>query len=148
MLGIKLARVAMAALVAATLISCGKQADTMAEKAATDVKDKVVADAKAVEALAKEKEAQEIAIDTYIYAYPLVTMETTRRVITNVDKPSGSKAPMGQFARLRSYPAVDDHSVTAPNADTLYNTAFLNMDGWTNVFAVPGEGTTGGDAQT
>jgi hypothetical protein len=31
-------------------------------------------------------------------------MEYTRRVLTNVAKPTGTKAPMGQFARVRSYP--------------------------------------------
>jgi hypothetical protein len=89
--------------------------------------------------------------------------------MTNVEKPEGSKAPMGQFARLRSYPAVDDHSVTAPNADTLYTLAWLDvskepwivsipdmkdrfflfpmLDGWTNVFQDPGKRTTGTKAQ-
>jgi hypothetical protein len=164
-----LAWVAMAALVAATLSACGKQADTAAEKAATDVKDKVVADAKTVEALAKEKEAQEVGIDAYEYAYPLVTMELTRRVSTNVAAPEGSKAPMGQFAKLRGYPAVDDHTVTAPNADTLYTVLWLDvskepwivtspdmkgrffllpmLDGWTTVFDDPGKRTTGTAAQ-
>ena len=164
-----LAWLATAALAAAMLSSCGKQADTTAEKVATDVKDKVVADAKAVEALAKEKEAQEIGIDAYEFAYPLVTMELTRRVSTNATAPEGSKAPMGQFAKLRGYPAVDNHAVTAPNADTLYTIVWLDvskepwivsapdmkgrffllpmLDGWTTVFADPGKRTTGTAAQ-
>ncbi len=151
----------LAILLAAMLAACGKQ-----EEAKVDVKAKVEADAKAVAAAAKEVEARETAIDAYIYAYPLVTMEMTRRYMTNVEKPDGgSKAPMGQFARLRTYPAVDDHSVTAPNADTLYTLAWLDvskepsilsipdmkdrfflfpiLDGWTNVFQDPGKRTTG-----
>ncbi len=32
-----------------------------------------------------------LAVDAYIYGYPLVTMEITRRVITNVEQPEGSK---------------------------------------------------------
>ena len=118
---------------------------------------------------AKELETRETAIDAYIYAYPMVTMEITRRVMTNVAKPEGSKAPMGQFARLRNYPAVDDHSVTAPNADTLYTLTWLDvskepwvlsipdmkdryylfpmLDMWTNVFQDPGKRTTGTKAQ-
>jgi len=125
--------------------------------------------AKAAGAEAKELEARETAIDAYIYAYPMVTMEITRRVMTNVAKPEGSKAPMGQFARLRNYPAVDDHSVTAPNADTLYTLTWLDvtkepwvlsipdmkdryflfpmLDMWTNVFQDPGKRTTGTKAQ-
>jgi len=153
---------ALALAGALVLLGCGKQEAPRVEKAAEAVKS-------AVEADAKEVEARETAIDAYIYAYPLVTMEMTRRVMTNVEKPEGSKAPMGQFARLRTYPAVDDHSVTAPNADTLYTLTWLDvskepwilsipdmkdrfflfpmLDGWTNVFQVPGKRTTGTKAQ-
>jgi hypothetical protein len=117
----------------------------------------------------KKRQAREIGIEAYVYAYPLVTMELTRRIMTNVSVPEGSKAPMGQFARLRGYPAVDDRSVTAPNADTLYTVAWFDLstepwiisqpdmkgrffllpmlDGWTNVFADPGKRTTGTGAQ-
>src|SRR5215471_10847880 len=126
-------------------------------------------DAKAAEDAVKAREARDNAVEAYIYAYPLVTMEITRRVSTNVEKPEGSHAPMGQFARLRNYPAVDDHTVTAPNADTLYTVAWLDvskepwvvsipdmkdrfflfpmLDGWTNVFQDPGKRTTGTKAQ-
>ena len=76
----KIAWMATTVLLAATLASCGKQEEPKVEKAAADVKAKAEADAKAVEALAKEKEAQEAAVESYIYAYPLVTMELTRRV--------------------------------------------------------------------
>jgi hypothetical protein len=112
----------------------------------------------------------EIASDAYIYGYPLVTMEMTRRVITNVAKPEGTRGPMGQLIKMRSYPDASFRDVTAPNADTLYTTAFIDLsdepwvlsvpdmkgryfllpflDGWTNVFAVPGSRTTGTGAQT
>jgi hypothetical protein len=156
-------------LMATTLGACGKQEEAKVDKAAAEVKAKAEADAKAAAAAAKELEAREIAIDAYMYAYPMVTMEVTRRVMTNVEKPEGSKAPMGQFARLRTYPAVDDHSVTAPNADTLYTLTWLDvskepwilsipdmkdryflfpmLDMWTNVFQDPGKRTTGTKAQ-
>jgi len=115
------------------------------------------------------EEAVSDAVDAYIYGYPLVTMDMTRKIITNVATVQGSRGPMGQIIKLRSYPAVDDHAVTAPNADTLYTTAFLDvskepwvfgipdmgdryylmpmLDGWTDVFQVPGKRTTGGKAQ-
>lgn len=104
-------------------------------------------------------------VDAYIYGYPLVTMEFTRRVMTNVAQAEGNRAPMGQFARAREYPNAAFRDVTAPNADTLYTTAWINvgkepwvltlpeandryylfpmLDGWTNVFQVPGKRTTG-----
>ena len=135
------------------------------QRTETEVKDKVKADTKAAEAAVKEREARDTAIEGYIYAYPLVTMEVTRRVMTNVEKPDGTRAPMGQFLRVRTYPPVDDHAVTAPNADTLYTLVWLDvskepwvvsvpdmkgryflfpmLDGWTNVFQDPGKRTTG-----
>ncbi len=152
----------MALTLCLLLVPACKQEEAKVEKAAGEVKAKV-------EAEAKELEAREAGIEAYIYAYPLVTMEITRRVSTNLEKPEGSHAPMGQFARLRNYPAVDDHTVTAPNADTLYTVAWLDvskepwilslpdmqgryflfpmLDGWTNVFQVPGKRTTGTKAQ-
>jgi hypothetical protein len=110
------------------------------------------------------------AVEAYVYGYPLVTMEITRRVITNVAAPAGTKAPMGQLIELREYPNASFRDVTAPNADTLYTAAFVDvgkepwvfsypdmkgryflfpmLDGWANVFDVPGSRTTGEGAQT
>ncbi|MDD1519226.1 MULTISPECIES: DUF1254 domain-containing protein [Bradyrhizobium] len=111
-----------------------------------------------------------LATDAYIYGYPLVTMEMTRRVITNVAAPAGTRAPMGHIIKLRQYPDASFRDVTAPNADTLYTSAFFDvgkepwvlslpdmkgryalfpmLDGWTTVFQVPGKRTTGTAAQT
>jgi hypothetical protein len=111
-----------------------------------------------------------LATDAYIYGYPLVTMEMTRRVITNVASPAGTHAPMGQLINMRHYPDASFRDVTAPNADTLYTTTFFEvgnepwvlsipdmkgryylmpmLDGWTTVFQVPGTRTTGTGAQT
>jgi hypothetical protein len=116
-----------------------------------------------------EQEAAQIGIDAYIYGYPLVTMEMTRRVMTNVEKPEGTRAPVGQLVRMREYPTAAFRDVTAPNADTLYTTGWMDvgkeawvlsipdakgryylmpmLDGWTNVFQVPGKRTTGTKAQ-
>ena len=73
---------------------------------------------------------------------------------------------MGQMIKLRQYPDASYRDVTAPNADTLYTTAFIDvgkepwvlsipdmkdryflfplLDGWTTVFQVPGKRTTVG----
>ena len=108
-------------------------------------------------------------IETYIFGYPLVTMEMTRRLMTNTTHCAGKYAPMGQFANLQEYPTAADKEVTTPNADTLYCLAWIDvskepyvlsipdaqgryylmpmLDGWTNVFASPGTRTTGTKAQ-
>ena len=70
------------------------------EPAADAAKDKAIA-----EAAAKEKEALDTAVDAYVYAYPLVTMEYTRRASTNVAAPEGAQgARWGQFAKLAGIP--------------------------------------------
>ena len=93
----------------AALASCGKQDEAKVEKAV----DKVAVEAKAAaENAAKEVEAREIAIDAYIYAYPLVTMEMTRRVMTNVASRRASRAPMGQFV-AHAQLSDGDHSATS-----------------------------------
>ena len=63
----------------------------------------------------------------YVYAYPLMTMDLTRRVTTNVASPEGTSAPVGQFAKLREYPNASFNAVTAPNADTLYTMIWLDL---------------------
>ncbi len=106
-------------------------------------------------------QAKAIALDAYVYGYPLVTVEMTRRVMTNVAQVEAPRAPMGQLMRMREYPNAQFRDVTAPNADTLYTNGFIDvknepwvltlpdahdryylfpmLDGYTNVFEVPEE---------
>lgn len=116
-----------------------------------------------------EKQATEIGTRVYIYGYPLVTLEMTRRLTTNTAEPAGLRAPMGQFTHARTFPPVTYRDVPAANADTLYSLAWLDLgsepyilsipnaegryfmmpmlDGWTDVFQSPGTRTTGTKAQ-
>jgi hypothetical protein len=70
---------------------------------------------------------RDLAIEAYIFGYPLVSVETTRRVTTNAVKPEGLRGPMGQFASAREYPTAAFKDVTAPNADTLYSSGWLDL---------------------
>lgn len=122
------------------------------------------------EALTLE-EAQEIAVDAYIYGYPLVTTEITRLAFTNTVKPDPRtlQAPLNQIVNQPEYPPANYKGVTAPNADTLYSAGFIDVsqepivfsypnmgkryflfpiyDAWTTVISVPGSRTTGGAAR-
>ena len=51
-----------------------------------------------------EEEAFQLGVDAYIYGYPLLVLDSVRRVSTNVVEPHGTLAPMGQFAHHRSFP--------------------------------------------
>ena len=120
-------------------------------------------------AAVSEQEANEIGVNAYLYFYPLVTMDITRRQMTNME--SGKKpgyGPMNEFAHVREYPPADMKVVVRPNFDTLYSVAWLDLvkepiilslpdtngryylmpllDMWTDVFAVPGKRTTGTQA--
>ncbi len=78
-----------------------------------------------------------LATDAYIYGYPLVTVEMTRQVITNMPRIEGARGPMGQIISLRQYPDASYRDVTAPNADTLYSTGFFYVDKEPWVLSVP-----------
>jgi len=113
-----------------------------------------------------EQEAYEISKDAYIYAYPLVLMDTTIRQGTNYAAPTGvvTQAPYNQFSHAKAFPPADFKAVVRPNVDTLYSAANLDLGPepmvlsvpaidrffqlpllslWTDVFAVPGTRTTG-----
>jgi len=112
-----------------------------------------------------EQRAYEIGVQAYVYAYPLVLMEVTRRVSTNAPAPAGSLAPMNQFAHMRTFPDPSFRDVVRPNADTLYSNVWFDvskesivlsvpdtggryyvlelLDMWTDVFAAPGSRTSG-----
>lgn len=124
----------------------------------------------AIDKLTEGGEDLWLALEAYAFLYPLVTMEMTRRIVTNVAAPEGTRGPMGNLIKLREYPNASFRDVTAPNADTLYTTAFVDvgaepwivslpdfdgryalfpmLDGWTTVFDVPGKRTTGTGPQT
>jgi hypothetical protein len=117
-----------------------------------------------------EEEAHAIAVHAYLYLYSLVTVDLTRKQLTNVERPEGIHAPMNAFASLGEYPTAEMKVVVRPNFDTLYSSAWLDLtkepmivsapktdgryymlpmlDMWTDVFASPGWRTTGTEARS
>ena len=85
-------------------------------------------------------EKHKIVRDAYIYGYPLVTLDMTRKHETNVREPDDAHAPVGQLIKMRAYPAVDDHGAAAPNADTMYTMVWLDVSAEPYVFTIPDMG--------
>ena len=116
-----------------------------------------------------EQAAHAIGVDAYVYFYPLVTMDITRKQSVNIEpgKEFG-KGPMNMFVNVPAYPPADLKVVVRSNFDTLYSIAWLDLtkepqivsapdtdgrfyllpmlDMWSDVFASPGWRTTGTQA--
>jgi len=76
-----------------------------------------------------EQEAHAIGVTAYTYFYPLITMDLTRRQLTNVARAEVISAPMNAFASLTAFPPADMKAVVRPNFDTLGSLAWLELTG-------------------
>ena len=108
-----------------------------------------------------EESLNDIGLKAYLYAYPMVLMETVRMT---------SGIPDNTTVHARSFNTPTDETVIRPNVDVLYTDLYLNlshgpvtitfpamgnrfwifqcMDWWTDTFADMGTRTSGGSAQT
>jgi hypothetical protein len=112
------------------------------------------------------EEARELGVEAVVYGYPMVIMDVTKRVQSNVVEPQhNGHAPVNQFSNFLKYPTAAYRDIVRMNVDTLYSFAWLDLskeplilsvpdthgryylmpvlDAWTNVVASPGKRTTG-----
>ena len=108
------------------------------------------------------KDHGRLAAQSYVYGFPLVIMDETRRVSVGDN--------WNRLSHLRVFPDHTFRRVVRPNVDTIYTALWLDLkeepvvislpdsggryyvlplyDAWTNVFASIGSRTTGTKAQT
>ena len=124
-----------------------------------------VARAQGTGAALNEADARAIANEAYVYFYPLITMDLTRKQLTNVPPGAAMGGPANKFDNIPAFPTAEMRSVVRPNFDTLYSSGWVDLtrepvvvsvpdtngryyllpmlDMWTDVFASPGWRTTG-----
>ena len=105
----------------------------------------------------------------YIYGFPLMLMDATLTVGTNVEAPENGKAPINQVGHARGLATAAFRQVVTSNVDTLYSQIFYDlsqdavviqkpavdryltfqvMDAWSDTVAVLGTGADTQDANT
>jgi hypothetical protein len=84
-----------------------------------------------------EQDAHAIGVQAYLYFYSLVTMDLTRKQLTNIVKPAGLYGPMNTFANISEYPTAETKVVVRPNFDTLYSSAWLDLTKEPVIVSVP-----------
>jgi len=110
--------------------------------------------------------ALSVAQEAYIYFYPLVIMDVSRKHFTNIEADKMfARGPMNTFSHAHTFPPATFRGATHPNFDTLYSVGWLDLtkepvvitvpdtqgryyllqlvDMWTDTFAGVGKRTTG-----
>ena len=115
-------------------------------------------------------EARAVATEAFVFGFPLVLMDASRRVLTRRARAGGRPLGVNRLDHVRQFPDASFTDVVSPNADTLYSMAWLDLSegavvldvpdsggryhllpmlsAWTDVFASPGTRTTGGRGAT
>ena len=81
--------------------------------------------------------AQSLLEQAYLYAFPLVLMDATRKVSTNTETPNSTRAPINQFIHAEKLADAASRAVVTPNVDTIYTQAFLDVGSEPMLYGVP-----------
>ena len=118
----------------------------------------------------KEGRAWLYGVEAYVYGFPLMMMDLTKKQATAVPTAGEFTAPVNQFSVMAKYPDASFRAVPRTGLDTLFAVAWADLDQeplvlsvpdtggryyvialfdmWSNVFASIGSRTTGTGAQS
>jgi hypothetical protein len=101
--------------------------------------DEITGDLKDIPEDVREAVTYFLGMESYVYGYPLVTMEVTRDVLTaapalNAD---GTAAPINQLAKMPTYVSPDFKNVVRISLNSLWTTGWLDLEHEPIVLSVP-----------
>lgn len=77
---------------------------------------------------AEYQRALNLGVQAYVYGYPLLDTNRVFLTSTSVNVPDGAGGgPVNQFSDFRRFTMPSDRTVVAPNRDTLYSIAWLDL---------------------
>jgi hypothetical protein len=88
----------------------------------------------------KEQVAYVFGMYAYAYGFPLVMMDVTRQVMTAAPGSGEYAAPIGQFHRIRDFVDPDFKNVVRISRNSLWSTAWLDLDAEPVIFSHPATG--------
>ena len=87
--------------------------------------------------LIKEGQAYLLGLSGYVYGLPLVMMDVTREVMTAASSSGEYSAPINQFHRIRDFVDPDFKNVVRISRNSLWSTAFVDLQDGPVVFSHP-----------
>src|SRR6266487_664972 len=76
-------------------------------------------------------------MEAYLYGFPLIVMDLTKDAATSVPTAGEITAPVNQFAVMTQYPDASFRAVPRTGLDTLFATAWADLDKEPLVLSVP-----------
>ena len=79
-------------------------------------------------ATAKDSLLVKLVTQAYIYGYPMMTMDYTHKISSNVVSDNGmGKGPINQWGNMRKFPKAGFKEVVRPNLDTYYSLVYADL---------------------
>lgn len=85
----------------------------------------------------REQRAYVFGTYAYVYGFPLVMMDVTRQVMTAAPRSGEYSAPVNQFHRIRDFVDPEFKNVVRISRNSLWSTAFVDLDAEPVVFSHP-----------
>ncbi len=77
---------------------------------------------------AKDSLVAKLATQAYIFGYPMMTMNYTHKIASNVESDNGmGQAPINQWGNMHKFPKAGFTKVVRPNLDTYYSVIYADL---------------------